>query len=321
MSSKTNIPLAIQMWLSSVILYGLGLLFVKFGPHLPEFVSLRVQGYLSYAYIIFVILSLPYYLFISKKVSSNKALLVIRFLMKNFLAMKQRKLAGISKKEKVALLFFAVKLFYLPTMFQFLYQNYHDLLGIISQPWSYPFFLIMLFTVDTAFFAFGYTFEFSFLKNKVRSVEPTFFGWAVCLLCYPPFNWSLGNIVPWGANDYAYFWNPTLDLVFKVVLIVLLFGYTAASVWLGPKASNLTNRGIVTTGPYRIVRHPAYICKNSIWWLTMLPVMSWPFFFGMVFWSVLYYFRALTEERHLGLDEDYQEYCRKVKWRFVPFVY
>jgi protein-S-isoprenylcysteine O-methyltransferase Ste14 len=42
--------------------------------------------------------------------------------------------------------------------------------------------------------------------------------------------------------------------------------------------------------------------------------------FGMVFWTVMYYFRAITEERHLMRDLDYQVYCGKVKWRFVPGI-
>ena len=321
MHIKRDLTRAFTLWISSVVLYGLGLLFVRFGPHYSWFVSPPVQDILVKMFLGFVVLSIPYYLFTATRYSISKPLLFFRFCYKNIVAMSKGKFAAIEAEEKVAVLFTGVKLFFLPLMFQFLFQNYNDLIGVLSVPWTYPFFLILLFTIDTAFFAFGYTFEFAFLKNKVRSVEPTFFGWLVCLLCYPPFNWKLGDVIPWGAADYVYFWNPTWDFVFKVLVIVLLVGYTAASVWLGPKASNLTNRGIVISGPYAIVRHPAYICKNSIWWLTMLPVMSWPFFFGMLFWTVLYYFRAVTEERHLGMDADYVEYCKKVKWRFVPGVY
>ncbi|MAG60353.1 hypothetical protein CL619_01065 [archaeon] len=321
MQIKRDPNQAFYLWLSSVLLYGLGLLFVRFGPHYSWFVSAPVQEILFWMYLGFVVLSIPYYVMTATRYSTNKSFLFFRFLFKNISSLRQGKFSSVENEEKVAVLFTGVKLFFLPLMLQFLYQNYNDLLGVLSSPWSYGFFLILLFTIDTAIFAFGYTFEFAFLKNTVRSVEPTFFGWLVCLLCYPPFNWRLGDVIPWGANDYMYFWNPTLDIICKVLVIVLLLGYTLASVWLGPKASNLTNRGIVTSGPYAIIRHPAYICKNGIWWLTLLPVMSWPFFFGMLFWSVLYYYRALTEERHLGEDADYVEYCRQVKWRFVPFVW
>ena len=90
---------------------------------------------------------------------------------------------------------------------------------------------------------------------------------------------------------------------------------------LGTKCSNLTNRGIVTRGPYRFVRHPAYISKNLAWWITLIPIFGFYAFLSMFVWSFVYYLRAITEERHLIKDLDYQEYCRNVKYRFIPGVY
>lgn len=49
--------------------------------------------------------------------------------------------------------------------------------------------------------------------------------------------------------------------------------YAWASWALGLKASNLTNRGIVTTGPYKYIRHPAYICKNTAWLIGGIPMV------------------------------------------------
>nr|AQQ74872.1 hypothetical protein [uncultured bacterium] len=46
--------------------------------------------------------------------------------------------------------------------------------------------LILL--VDTLLFTLGYIIEVPALGNRIRSVEPTFFGWFICLICYPPFN-------------------------------------------------------------------------------------------------------------------------------------
>ena len=58
-----------------------------------------------------------------------------------------------------------------------------------------------------------------------------------------------------------------------------------------------------------------------MWWITLIPVMSSTFAMGMLFWTIIYYFRAVTEERHLGQDPEYVEYCKKVKWKFIPGVY
>jgi protein-S-isoprenylcysteine O-methyltransferase Ste14 len=143
-------------------------------------------------------------------------------------------------------------------------------------------------------------------------------GWFVALICYPPFNGLVGRYVPWGANDYALFWSPYWTMVFRILIVALFFIYVLSSVVLGFKASNLTNRGIVTRFPYSLVRHPAYISKNMVWWITLLPVMNWWFFFGMLFWTTIYVLRALTEERHLLSDPDYILYCEKVRYRFIP---
>ncbi|MBI4983737.1 hypothetical protein HZC32_03775 [Candidatus Woesearchaeota archaeon] len=224
-------------------------------------------------------------------------------------------------EEKVALLFILVKLFFLPTMTNFFYSNFNGLLTFSIRSFSwYSFSLTILLTLDTLIFSIGYAFESRKLRNAVKSVEPTFFGWFVALIGYPPFNSIVGNYVHWGANDYVPFWNPTLTIIFRITIIFLIVIYAWATVALGLKSSNLTNRGIVTKFPYSIVRHPAYVGKNLAWWITLLPVMNWSFALGMLFWSIIYFFRATTEERHLIQDPDYVKYCERVKYRFIPGI-
>jgi protein-S-isoprenylcysteine O-methyltransferase Ste14 len=104
------------------------------------------------------------------------------------------------------------------------------------------------------------------------------------------------------------------------------------------RASNLTNRGIVSWGPYRYVRHPGYLGKNLFWLMTLLPAFvpntagfqfSWLNYSlscicvlcGFLCWGTVYFLRAVTEERFLGRDPEYAAYCQRVKWRFIPGVY
>ncbi len=49
--------------------------------------------------------------------------------------------------------------------------------------------------VDTLLFTLGYIVEVPALSNRIRSVDPTFFGWFVCLACYPPFNDFTGRFL------------------------------------------------------------------------------------------------------------------------------
>lgn len=233
------------------------------------------------------------------------------------------------------LLFALVKFFFTPIMIKFAVGNFNviqfklNFLASHEMDWfSMPFFndhfyglaLAALFFIDTAFFAFGYLFEASWLRNKVRSVDRSFFGWLVALACYPPFTDSFSKWAPWHTSDYAWFGSMEVTFSVRILLLLLLTGYVAATVSLGAKSSNLTNRGIVTKGAYAIVRHPAYICKNLFWWIVLIPAIpdSPLVVLGMAFWTMIYFFRAITEERHLVNDPEYQAYCGQVKWRFVP---
>jgi len=173
--------------------------------------------------------------------------------------------------------------------------------------------------VDVSIFAFGYLVELPQLKNQIRSVEPTLLGWAVCLMCYPPFNSFSFKLFDYPLQDH---WTPLGSSGNKVATILCLVFwaiYVWASVALGAKASNLTNRGIVARGPYRFVRHPAYIAKLSVSIVESF-FSGTKNFFLILSLIIVYGLRAWTEERHLSKDPDYVEYKSKVRWRFVPGV-
>ena len=101
------------------------------------------------------------------------------------------------------------------------------------------------------------------------------------------------------------------------LLVVLTAVYAWATVAFGIRFSNLTYRGVLTNGPYRFTRHPAYLSKNLFWWCTTLPFLVSTgdpvqairntVFLGYV--SAIYFWRAKTEEAHLlAEDAKYREY-------------
>ena len=185
-----------------------------------------------------------------------------------------------------------------------------------------------LFVVDVMVFAIGYGVEHPWLRNEIRSVEPTLLGWFAALLCYPPLVLLTSNALLWSSADLPQFRSPTVQVAGAVAMLLCVGVYTWASLALGLRASNLTNRGIVTTGPYRWLRHPAYTAKNLSWWIGATPLLirfaysdpwrMWPIVLSTAAWSAIYVLRALTEERHLGSDPDYQAYRSRVGWRFLP---
>ena len=38
-------------------------------------------------------------------------------------------------------------------------------------------------------------------------------------------------------------------------------------------------------------------------------------------WNMIYFLRAMTEERHLRADPDYRAYCEHVPYRFIPGIW
>jgi protein-S-isoprenylcysteine O-methyltransferase Ste14 len=263
----------------------------------------------------------------------------LRVYLRDFPLNPALRIAPLSNTERTTLLFLLLKFIYLPMMVEFTVANWSLIHGEIwlvqgTTPQAsfryfnlvvFPLAIDILFVAECVLYAFGYAFESSRLKNQVISVEPTVLGWLVALCCYPPFNGFVNNYVLWYTSDAPEFSSDLLTGVIRAAVLALFLIYFWGALSLGTKCSNLTNRGIVMTGAFSLVRHPAYAAKNLAWWLGVLPALSnraliMPALSSMAFWSFLYFLRAITEERHLMADPAYQEYCRKVRYRFIPGV-
>ena len=177
-----------------------------------------------------------------------------------------------------------------------------------------------MFVIDMIFATVGYILTFRPLDSHIRSANPFAAAWMAALICYPP-TAMMGNGLPLdysiGTRDWVFWfqWHPVLLYAVGAALVVLAGIYAWATVAFGPRFSNLTNRGILTHGPYRFTRHPAYLAKNCLWWLTTVPVLTMGSGFDavratlmMAMVSGVYYWRAKTEERHLSLDPAYRDY-------------
>jgi protein-S-isoprenylcysteine O-methyltransferase Ste14 len=253
-----------------------------------------------------------------------------------------------SPAMRLAALVLLLKFFFAPLMINWCLNHLADMTGAVMQlidgvragqhgralfdaALFWAVFQCILF-IDTLLVTLGYIIEVPALGNRIRSVDPTFFGWFVCLACYPPFNDFTGRFLEWQSSDFPYFENSWLHLTANIVLLFAMAIYSWASLALAFKASNLTNRGIVSRGPYSVVRHPAYAAKNFAWWIGSLPAFTvwfasgdlraaWYSVFAMAGWTGIYVLRALTEERHLLMGRNgYAEYMQRVRWRFIPGV-
>lgn len=191
--------------------------------------------------------------------------------------------------------------------------------------------LALIFSIDVGLAWCGYVVSTRWVGNQTVSAEPTVLGWIVCIVCYPPLQTNIGFYFthPGERDIISLFSNQYLVTFLMICTIMSFFVYMLATLFFGTRFSNLTNRGIIRTGPFSIVRHPAYAAKNFAWWCVMFPAIlynathaGWHLavtqILGLVLITWIYYMRAITEERHLSLDPYYRAYCQKVKYRFIP---
>lgn len=302
--------------------------------------SFQIIEVFHFVFIAYFILLIPYYLIYK---TPSKARLVYMYLWE---IIKWGN--NYNDKNKTALLAWIVKLFFVPLMLVWITQHCFnlvnnsytsylniELLGSDFLTYFNTHFFMWAFTAilffDVLFFTLWYLLEAPIFKNTIKSVEPTLLWWAVVLICYPPFNTNLTNLVGWYSNDFPQFSNALIHISLNITILVLMAIYAWASIALWLKASNLTNRWIVRTWPYKYIRHPAYICKNTawlIWWiplvylslsdptLSTLTVSIW-----LISWAFVYYLRAMTEEAHLSLDPDYRAYKKLVPYKFIPKIW
>lgn len=198
-----------------------------------------------------------------------------------------------------------------------------DTTGLLSDPARLAGALIgVLFLIDVHIAMVGYVLTVRPLDAQIRSANPYLGGWVAALICYPPFIlMGEGGVLSYhyGTSDWAYWMqgHTALMWVWGVLLVFLTAIYAWATVAFGLRFSNLTYRGVITNGPYRFTRHPAYLAKNLFWWCSTLPFLVTTHnpvdmvrdttIMAMV--SAVYYWRARTEEKHLlGEDAKYRAY-------------
>ena len=182
----------------------------------------------------------------------------------------------------------------------------------------------LLFVIDVQIGTVGYLLTLRPLDAHIRSGNPFLGGWLAALICYPPivhafmgqggviqYEYATAGWGHWFAGQDVLLWLWAGWLVFLTAV------YAWATVAFGIRFSNLTYRGVLTGGPYRFTRHPAYLSKNLFWWCSVLPFLVTSnspvdmvrnsVFLACV--SAIYYWRARTEEAHLlAEDAKYREY-------------
>jgi protein-S-isoprenylcysteine O-methyltransferase Ste14 len=128
--------------------------------------------------------------------------------------------------------------------------------------------------------------------------------------------------------DHRFGWSamPNELIIGSSALLLLSYGgymeVMRENVWLSRTIEVAENQKLIDTGLYAVVRHPMYL-------FTLLFFLSMPLVLGS-YWALIPFainipvivVRTLDEERLLKAElEGYTDYCSRVKWRIVPFVW
>jgi protein-S-isoprenylcysteine O-methyltransferase Ste14 len=110
-------------------------------------------------------------------------------------------------------------------------------------------------------------------------------------------------------------------VIASVGVIVVVLAARELGSGLTPFPSPSSRGRLVERGLYRVVRHPIYL--GGILFFTGISLDASPLALaGTAVLAVLWGLKARVEEGFLSVRyPDYDEYCRRTRFRLVPFVY
>lgn len=128
--------------------------------------------------------------------------------------------------------------------------------------------------------------------------------------------------------DYRYNWTKINPIISYIFVFIFLLGYIIwafvlkQNAYLSRTIKVEKNQEVVTTGLYKIVRHPMYTA-------TLLVFLSMPIILGslislivFLFYPIIIVVRIIYEEKLLEQElKGYLDYKKKVKYRLIPFIW
>lgn len=162
------------------------------------------------------------------------------------------------------------------------------------------------------------------LKRRLRSKEKG--GTQRGVIAMSGLMFPIGFVL--SALDFRFGWSSVPLWLVIVASVLFILGYAMyaevmrENAYLSRTVEVEENQKVITTGLYGVVRHPMYLA-------TLLMFLPLPLILGS-FWGLIPFalypiiivVRLLNEEKLLRDELDgYVEYCKKVKYRLIPFVW
>lgn len=128
--------------------------------------------------------------------------------------------------------------------------------------------------------------------------------------------------------DFRLGWSSMSTTTTTIASVVFLVGYVLymevmrENVWLSRTIEVAEGQQVISTGLYGVVRHPMYLATLLMFLSMPLLLGSWWALIPFVFYVPIIVVRTRDEERLLHQElQGYTDYCQRVRWRLVPFVW
>jgi len=128
--------------------------------------------------------------------------------------------------------------------------------------------------------------------------------------------------------DFRFDWSYVSIPVVVIANFLVFLGYMF--VFLVFRENTYTSRivevekdqKVISTGPYSFVRHPMYTGIILMFLATPVALGSWWALIVFIFWPVMVVVRIFNEEAVLHKElPGYNDYCNKVRYRLVPYIW
>jgi protein-S-isoprenylcysteine O-methyltransferase Ste14 len=194
------------------------------------------------------------------------------------------------------------------------------------QAWA---FLALQFTLGAGFGIYLYKLDPKLLERRLLTREKVGEQKIIVILVRALLVFSLGL----SGLDCRFGWSraflgpvPLWLTVFSLAVVIgcqlLMIWFMSINRFAASVIQVEAGQAVVSTGPYRIVRHPMYLVAIVMFLFVPLALGSYFALPAFALLIPLVVLRLLNEEKVLGRDlSGYAEYCLSTRFRLIPFVW